>query len=177
MFWSRPFTEAERAFVHRFFAHSLDALLPRMRLHVRRLGDTRRALSMNGGRIYMPRACFVNGDPAQSLKLVHPYVAGVFAHELLHQWQRLQGMAVTRQAAWLQVKAVCLRRDPYAYEGCDDAARMLAQFVAAQVEQQGQMWQDYVMGCVAGNADSAFIEVAAFVAGKVSESGVRIIRA
>ena len=177
MFWRRRLMPVETGFVQRLFGTALDELLPGMRLHVRRLGDTRRALSMNGGRIYMPRACFVNGDPAQSLKLAHPYVAGVFAHELLHQWQRLQGMAVTRQAAWLQVKAVCLRRDPYAYEGCDDAARMLAQFVAAQVEQQGQMWQDYVMGCVAGNADSAFSEVAAFVAGKVSESGVRIIRA
>ncbi|WP_240939547.1 hypothetical protein [Diaphorobacter sp. HDW4A] len=171
MFWSRPFTEAERAFVRRFFAHSLDALQPRLRLHLRRLGDTRRALSMNGGRIFMPRACFVNGDARQSLKLPHPYVAGLFAHELLHQWQRLQGMAVTRQAAWLQVQTMCLRRDPYAYEGCDDPARMLAQFQSAQVEQQGQMWQDYVMGCVAGMADPAFMAVADWVAGKGDERG------
>lgn len=176
MFWSRSLTEAERAFVHRFFAHSLDALLPRMRLHPRRLGDTRRALSMNGGRIYMPRACFVNDDPAQSLKLSHPFVAGVFAHELLHQWQRLQGLAVTRQAAWLHVKAACLRRDPYAYEGCNDSARMLQQFVNAQVEQQGQMWQDYVMGSVAGNADPAFSEVAALVTGS-ADAGDLLSRA
>ena len=121
---------------------------------------------MNGGRIFMPRAFFVHGDPAQSLRLSHPYVAGVFAHELLHQWQRLQGQKVTRQAAWLQFKAMCTRRDPYAYDGCDDAARMLERFLSAQVEQQGQMWQDYVMGCIAGQADPAFEQVALRVAGR-----------
>ena len=176
MFWSRHFSEAERAFVRRFFAHSLDALQPRLRLYVRRLGDTRRALSMNGGRIFMPRQCFVNGDPAQSLKLSHPYVAGVFAHELLHQWQRLQGVAVTRRAAWLQTKAVCLRQDPYAYESCDDAAQMLKRFTTAGVEQQGQMWQDYVSGCVAGQADLAFADVAVWVA-SAGERDSRVIRA
>ncbi|WP_226858431.1 hypothetical protein [Diaphorobacter aerolatus] len=165
MFWNRHFNETEHAFVHRFFAHSLAALQPRLRVYLRRVGDTHRALSLNGGRIYMPRACFVDGDPTRSLRLSHPYVAGVFAHELLHQWQRVRGVAVTRQAAWLQTKAVCLRRDPYAYEACDDAALMLARFVSAQVEQQGQMWQDYVTGCVAGHADPAFAEVAAYVAG------------
>ena len=35
MFWSRLLTEAEHAFVRRFFAHSLDALQPRLRLYVR----------------------------------------------------------------------------------------------------------------------------------------------
>ena len=31
MFWSRPLTDAELRFVHRFFAHSLDALQPHLR--------------------------------------------------------------------------------------------------------------------------------------------------
>lgn len=166
MFWNRHFTDAERTFVRRFFGHTLDTLQPRLRLYVRRLGDRHRALSLNGGRIFMPRACFEHGRPELPLKLSHPYVAGVFAHELLHQWQRLQGMAVTRQAAWLQMKAVCLRRDPYAYGACDDATQMLERFQGAQVEQQGQMWQDYVSGCVGGQADPLFEEVAAYVAGR-----------
>ncbi len=167
-FWSRPLAATERDFVRRFFGHSLDAQIHRMRLYLRRVGDTRRALSMNGGRISMPRNCFVNGDPFEPLHLQHPQIAGLFAHELLHAWQRLQGMKVTRQAAWLQVKATCLRRDPYAYDTCDDAARMLQLFLAAQVEQQGQMWQDYVTGCVAGHANPAFARVAALV---VSQPG------
>ncbi|MPN38610.1 hypothetical protein SDC9_186134 [bioreactor metagenome] len=44
--------------------------------------------------------------------------------------------------------------------------QMLERFQGAQVEQQGQMWQDYVSGCVAGNADPVFEEVAAHVAGR-----------
>ncbi|WP_353235931.1 hypothetical protein [Diaphorobacter ruginosibacter] len=166
MFWSRPLTESEHDFVRRFFAHSMDELRPRLRIHVRRLGDRRRALSMNGGRISMPRTCFGLGDPGRPLRLSDPWVGGVFAHELLHQWQRLQGRKVTREAAWLQLKAVCLRRDPYAYEPCGDAARMLEQFLHAQVEQQGQMWQDYVAGCLCGQADPAFEGVARHVAGR-----------
>ena len=140
VYWSRPLDAQEQAFVRTHFGASLDALLPRMRLYLRRLGDTRRALSMNGGRIFMPRAFFMQSDPRQPLRLSHPQIAGIFAHELLHQWQRLQGMPVTRQAAWLQFKALCTRGDPYAYERCDDPRRMLQRFVHAQVEQQGQMW-------------------------------------
>ena len=171
MFWSRPLTDAELRFVHRFFAHSLDALQPHLRLYVRRLGDTRRALSLNGGRISLPRAFFEQGDPARPLRLAHPYIAGVFAHELLHQWQRLQGQKVTRQAAWLQLKAACLRRDPYAYEACSESAQMLERFRRAHVEQQGQMWQDYVTAEVAGQPSGAFRDVAAFVAQPRQQSG------
>ena len=170
IFWSRPLLEIERQFVTQHFGVSLSRVIPSLRLYVRRVGDTRRALSMNGGRISMPKACFVGGDPRQSLQLQHPLIAGLFAHELLHQWQRLQGMAVTRQAAWLQAKAVCLRTDPYAYAACADPASMLKQFLAAQVEQQGQIWQDYVSACVAGQLPEHMQQVAAYVKGERSES-------
>lgn len=63
VFWSRPLDAQEQAFVRTHFGASLDALLPRLRLYQRRLGDTRRALSMNGGRIFMPRAFFTQSDP------------------------------------------------------------------------------------------------------------------
>ena len=165
VFWSRPLDAQEQAFVRTHFGASLDALLPRLRLYQRRLGDTRRALSMNGGRIFMPRAFFTQSDPRQPLRLSHPQIAGIFAHELLHQWQRLQGMPVTRQAAWLQFKALCTRGDPYAYERCDDPRRMLQRFVQAQVEQQGQMWEDHVRACVAGQGDAAGALIAAHVRG------------
>jgi len=70
----------EHAFVQRFFAHALDGVRPRLRLYVRRLGDTRRALSLPGGRIAMPRQCFEQGDPAQPLRLSHPAFDAVAAH-------------------------------------------------------------------------------------------------
>ena len=84
MFWSRGLLPLEHEFVLRHFGHSLQSLQPRIRLYLRRLGDTRRALSMSGGRIYLPRSFFEAGQPERVLKLDHPAVAGVFAHELLH---------------------------------------------------------------------------------------------
>lgn len=164
-FWSRPLHAQEQDFVRTWFGASLDALLPRMRLHLRRLGDTRRALSMNGGHIFLPGGFFRQSDPRQPVRLDHPQIAGIFAHELLHQWQRLQGMPVTRQAAWLQARALCTRSDPYAYGRCDDPRRMLQQFVHAQVEQQGQIWEDHVRGCVAGQGGEGGALIAAHVRG------------
>lgn len=54
----------EVVFVRRFFGAALDTVLPRQRLYLRRLGDTRRALSMNGGRLYLPRAFLKKAIPA-----------------------------------------------------------------------------------------------------------------
>lgn len=164
-FWSRALVAQERIFVREHFGASLDALLPRLRLHPRRLGDTRRALSLGGGRIFLPRGFFLHSDPRQPVRLDHPPIAGIFAHELLHQWQRLQGLPVTRQAAWLQLKAWCTRSDPYAYERCDDAGRMLQRFADAHVEQQGQIWEDHVRACVAGQPAGAGALIAAHVRG------------
>ena len=140
----------EVVFVRRFFGAALDTVLPRQRLYLRRLGDTRRALSMNGGRLYLPRAFFEEGDPRQPLRLSHPMIAGIVAHELLHQWQRLQGRAVTREALLLQTRALCLRHDPYAYCTVADPQQMLHLFLQANVEQQGQIWEDHVSAVVSG---------------------------
>ena len=164
-FWSRTLLPSEQAFVRQHFGAALDAQLPVLRLYLRRLGDTRRALSLNGGRISMPRACFAACDPHQPLRLTHPQIAGWFAHELLHQWQRAQGLAVTRQALWLQLRFVLGGRDPYAYARCGDAQAMRDCFAQAQVEQQGQIWEDHVRACVAGQPVAEFALVASLVRG------------
>ena len=174
LFWSRSLLPLEHEFVLRHFGHSLQSLQPRIRLHLRRLGDTRRALSMNGGRIYLPRSFFEAGQPERVLKLEHPAVAGVFAHELLHQWQRLQGVAVTRKALLLHARALCLRHDPYTYCASDDGVAMLEIFRAASVEQQGQMWEDYVRAVVAGGSMSCMEQVRAFVAGAGESCGPEV---
>ena len=155
----------EVVFVRRFFGTALDSVLPRQRLHLRRLGDTRRALSMNGGRLYLPRAFFEEGNPRKPLRLSHPMIAGIVAHELLHQWQRLQGRAVTREAMLLQTKALCLRHDPYAYCAVTDPQQMLQLFLQANVEQQGQIWQDHVSACVAGTELPHLQRIAKHVSG------------
>lgn len=165
-FWRRPLSPCERDFARRYFGAALDGLLPSVHLYLRRVGDTRRALSLDGGRISMPRLFFAQADPRQPLRLDHPRIAGVFAHELLHQWQRAQGRPVTRQALWLQLRHLLGGRDPYAYERCSDPHAMHACFAAAQVEQQGQIWEDHVCACVAGRPAPEFALVAAEVRGQ-----------
>lgn len=167
-FWSRPLLPVERAFVQRHFGAALDAQLPALRVYLRRVGDTRRALSLDGGRVSMPRVCFEGGDPHRPLRLARPQIAGVFAHELLHQWQRAQGLPVTRQALGLQLRFLLGGRDPYAYERCSDPQAMHACFAAAQVEQQGQIWEDHVRACVAGQPAAEFALVSAAVRGLVA---------
>ena len=80
LFWSRPLFSVERDFVREHFGDSLDSILPRLRLYLRRVGDRRRALSMNGGRVFLPASLFENNDTRQPLRLTHPVVAGIFAH-------------------------------------------------------------------------------------------------
>ena len=143
----------EQAFVRQFFGERVgNVLIARVQLGVRRWGDTRRALSVNGGWISLPRACFVQGKADQVLQLQHPQVAGIFAHELLHEVQRIQGLPVTRQAVALQCRALLGGCDPYAYACHASRTATLRQFWQANVEQQGQMWQDWVQAQVAGVA-------------------------
>ena len=68
----------------------------------------------------------------------------------VHQWQRLQGRAVTWEALGLHLRAACLRRDPYHYQAFADPQQMLQCFLDASVEQQGQIWQDHVQALVQG---------------------------
>lgn len=129
----------------RYFAQVPHPAWRRMRLHLRRLGDTRRALSFNGGFLSMPAYCFAASDPRQCLRLDEPLIAGWLAHEAFHHWQRLQGRAVTREALRLQWRFWRHGINPYAYAPSACATALLAQFQQAQVEQQAQMWQDAVM--------------------------------
>lgn len=142
---------SERAFVQQWFGAQQAAwLVEHVRIGRRRWGDTRRALSLNGGWLSFPRVCFEASDARQPLRLQHPAVAGIVAHELLHALQRCKGLPVTRQAAWLQCKAWLKRQDPYAYQASNQSVRCLRTFWAANVEQQGQMLQDLVQAHTVG---------------------------
>lgn len=149
LFWSRPLTGDEWALLARYFGQPQHPGWSRMRLYLRRLGDTRRALSFNGGFVSMPALCFAASDPRQCLRLGDPLVAGWLAHEAFHHWQRLQGRAVTWQALGLQWRFWRHGINPYAYTPSASPVELLAQFQQAQVEQQAQMWQDAVMADIA----------------------------
>ena len=145
LFWSRPMCAAEWALLAQYFGELSDPLWHRMRVHLRRLGDTRRALSFNGGFLSFPRYCFEGGDPRQPLRLDQPMICGWLMHEAFHHWQRLQGRAVTRDALRLQWRFWRHGDDPYQYALCESPEALLTRFQQAQVEQQAQMWQDAVM--------------------------------
>ena len=141
----------EQAFVRAFFgAEQGQWLISRVRLGQRRIGDTRRALCLNGGWVSLPKAMFIDQRFEQAVRLNHPVVAGVFAHELLHVLQRRQGLPVTRQALVLQCQWLLQRKDPYCYVCTASPKALLRKFWQANVEQQGQMWQDWVQAQVAG---------------------------
>lgn len=148
-FWSRRLMAEEWALIAHYFGQPRHPDWSRMRLHLRRLGDTRRALSFNGGFLSMPSHCFEGFDPRQALRIDQPLIAGWLAHEAFHHWQRLQGRAVTREALRLQWRFWRYGVNPYAYTASACAADLLAQFQQAQVEQQAQMWQDAVMADIA----------------------------
>ena len=152
LFWSRPLCAAEWALLAQYFGEPADPRWRRMRVHLRRLGDTRRALSFNGGFLSFPRYCFEGDNPREALRLDQPMIIGWLMHEAFHHWQRLRGRAVTRDALRLQWRFWRHGDNPYHYALCECPNGLLAQFQRAQVEQQAQMWQDAVM------ADRAYRE-------------------
>jgi hypothetical protein len=99
-----------------------------------------------------PKAAFEGQSMHHALRLEHPSVAGIFAHELLHELQRRQGEPVTAEAFWLQCQWLVQRKNPYFYSCQRSASGLLRQFWLVNVEQQGQMWEDYVQSAVAGQA-------------------------
>ena len=145
MFWSRSLLPQEWALLDRYFGAPVHRDWRRMRIYVRRLGDTRRALSFNGGFLSFPRHCFVASDPRQGLRLDQALIVGCLVHEAFHHWQRLQGRRVTREAVHLQWRYWRHGDNPYGYASCQHPAQLLQQFQQANVEQQAQMWQDAVM--------------------------------
>ena len=142
LFWSRPMCAAEWALLAQYFGELSDPRWHRMRVHLRRLGDTRRALSFNGGFLSFPRYCFEGGDPRQPLRLDQPMICGWLMHEAFHHWQRLQGRAVTRDALRLQWRFWRHGDDPYQYALCESPEALLTRFQQAQVEQQAKQQAD-----------------------------------
>ena len=148
--WRRLLPQ-EQAFVYAWFGEPLGQwLASRVRLSQRRVGDTQRALCLNGGWMSFPKSAYEGQSVRNALRLQHPRVAGIFAHELLHELQRRQGMPVTRQAFYLQCQWLLQGKNPYCYSCPSSHRELLKQFWHANVEQQGQMWQDCVEAVVAG---------------------------
>jgi hypothetical protein len=155
----RRLTASEQRFLQGYFGEALD-------LDPIRLGTSlgRRSWSPYGARISLVWSLYVAGDPDAQIELENPQTAAVFAHEAVHVWQRQRGRAVTRQGAVLQTLYTLGWFDPYAYRHqLLDARCLLSEFVLGNIEQQGRIFQDYVLADRLGRATGRFAKVATWV--------------
>jgi hypothetical protein len=111
-----------------------------------------------------PRSYFKNGDPDQELKLDDAFVSSVLGHETLHQLQRANGVDVTTLALGLQIKGF-FGADPYKYKHSTDPDEMLSTFLGGNVEQQGQIFQDYIYDLLTNLDVSRYSKIAGQVKG------------
>jgi len=153
---SRSLTSRECAFLAGYFGDSL--LLDRISLSVAR---GVRSWSPYGSHIRISHTLL---GPTREVALDQPRAASIFAHEALHVWQRQHGRAVSRQGAILQTLHTLKLHNPYAYDrSIVDPDRLLTLFSSANIEQQGQIFQDYVHAERTGQPVSRFLAVACFV--------------
>lgn len=156
----RPLSEEECAFLKVWFGESL-ALEP-IRV-VASIGH--RSWSPFGHRISLIRRHFDDGSARNSVALNNPASAACFAHEALHVWQRQRGRRVTWEGIPLQAAYVVGAKNPYRYQRSRNPEEMLAEFVTGNVEQQGQIFEDYVFARLHGREAKEFAAVANLVRG------------
>lgn len=152
---ARPLLDAEREFLARFFAPSLD-------LDAIMVGRSigRRCWSPHGAKISLTSQCFENGDARESIDLASPRSAATFAHEAAHVWQRQQGRWVTLRGIPLQAAYILRLSDPYLYAHSNDPQAMLERFVAGNIEQQARMVEHYVHASLTGADITPYQQVA-----------------
>jgi hypothetical protein len=158
---SRVLCAPEREFVRREFGESV--AVDRLRLAGGGHPTGRCAWQPIGALIQMDDACFEWSDPRNALRLsAYP----TLAHEVLHVWQRRHRHCVVNVSVdglWLGLTRGAAA---YAYDRTlDDAQDMLAQFLAANIEGQGQMYEDYVRSNVSdsNSRDARYALIAAYV--------------
>jgi hypothetical protein len=157
----RPLCDAEREFVRREFGDSVrvDAL----RIAGGGHPTGRCAWQPIGRLIQMDDACFERSDPQNALRsTAYP----TLAHEVLHVWQRQHRHCVVNVSVdglWLGITRGAAA---YVYDRMPvDPQRMFAQFLAANIEGQGQMYEDYVRSNVGDPdlRDARYALIAAYV--------------
>ncbi len=159
----RPPTDAEVAFISKYIGACLDPKT--LNIRVRRLGDTSRALSLGGGFTSFPSFYFVDGSGNNELRLDNTYIASIVGHEALHQMQRASGVNVTLAAAWPQVENTLHLASPYDYQNSSDPAELFQTFLGANVEAQGQIFENYLFALLNHRDVSAYKFVAAYIKG------------
>lgn len=169
-FRARPLHDVEHAFLEREFGQSLD--LSRLRIAGGGHPLGRLGWQPMAARIQLGDPCFEDSDPSQP---VRQELWPVLAHEALHVWQRVHRhhrLGVSVDGLFL---GVARGRAAYVYNReLTDPALVLQEFLRGNIEQQGQIFEDYVRSNVSAPEarDAKFQQVAQYV----REKRVRTVR-
>jgi hypothetical protein len=160
----RGLLSEERRFLEREFGGSLDLDALRISGGGQPLG--RLAWQPMAARIQLADICFEAGDPERPVR--HDALP-ILAHEALHVWQRVHRVCavhVSVDGLWLG-----LTRGARAYlydKTLEQPDALLAAFLAGNIEQQGQIFEDYVRSNVSvlQARERKFAAVAEYVRGQ-----------
>jgi hypothetical protein len=140
LFRPRRLLPEERDFLRREFADSLDCDSLRLAGGGQPLG--RVAWQPMAALIQLSDGCFDADDPTRA---VRQEALPIFAHEALHVWQRVHrhcALHVSVDGLWL---GIAHGARAYRYDKqLQDPAALLGEFLAGNIERQGQMFEDYV---------------------------------
>jgi hypothetical protein len=169
-FRARGLHDVERAFLAQEFGLSLD--LDRLRIAGGGHPFGRLGWQPVAARIQLSDVCFEASDPARPvLEVRWP----VLAHEALHVWQRVHRqhrVGVSVDGLFL---GVARGRAAYVYDrSLHDPALLLQAFLRGNIEQQGQIFEDYVRSNVTDPKarDARFEHVAQYVRERRVGTGV-----
>jgi hypothetical protein len=160
-FRPRPLLEVERGFLAQEFGDSLD--LSRLALAGGGHPLGRIGWQPLSARIQLADVCFENDDPTQA---VRERLWPVLAHEALHVWQRVHRHHRLGVSVDGLLLGVLRGREAYAYDSqLADPEAVLGCFISGNIEQQGQMFEDYVRSNVRSSRgrDPKFAQVARYV--------------
>lgn len=139
-FRARPLLDIEREFLAQEFGESLD--LDRLRIAGGGHPFGRLGWQPVAGRIQLSDACFEDSDPSRAVRQER---WPVLAHEALHVWQRVHRHHRLGVSVDGLLLGVVRGRAAYAYDrSLCDPALVLQAFLRGNIEQQGQMFEDYV---------------------------------
>jgi len=160
-FKARPLHDVEHAFLAREFGESLD--LDSLRIAGGGHPFGRLGWQPLAARIQLSDACFESSDPTEPVRKER---WPVLAHEALHVWQRVHRhhrVGVSVDGLFL---GVARGRAAYVYDReLTDPALLLQEFLRGNIEQQGQIFEDYVRSNVTAPEarDARFEQVAQYV--------------
>lgn len=110
---------------------------------------------------------FTNKDPHMPVNIADPKNYAALVHESFHVWQRQHGEQVSKQAAPLQLRLKLYNFNPYLYnEKISNPKMMLKYFLQCNVEQQAQIFEDYVVAHRKSKNIAKFVDIQMYVKNK-----------